>query len=306
MQVCKPVLKWVGGKTQIIDDILEKFPKDIANYHETFVGGGSVLLGLLSYANQGMIRISGCIYASDINKNLIYFYLNVQNNVESLLDEVKVIADDYKTCKDKKGDRNPVSYDDAKNSQESYYYWIRACFNALNEDDRQGAKASAMFLFLNKTGFRGLYRENSKGCFNVPFGNYANPSIYDDEHLRFVSKIIKDVIFTVSSFDERLRDVICDGDFVYLDPPYAPESATSFVSYNSDGFDVNQHKKLFELCHSLTDKKIKFMMSNADVRLVKDEFKDRYIIDCISCRRTINSKRPDAKTNEVLIRNWLM
>jgi DNA adenine methylase len=298
--VTKPFLKWVGGKTQILDSVLELFPKNITNYHEPFLGGGSVLLGLLSYMNAGKITVSGKIYASDLNSNIINLYKNVQSNLQGLIDEVKTIADEYYAITGTEVNRAAQTKEEAIKSQESYYYWIRSKFNALQ--DKSTANASAMLLFMNKTCFRGVYREGPKGI-NVPFGNYNNPTILDEDHIRHVSELIKDVIFIVQPFQDSLNKVV-EGDFVYLDPPYAPETEKSFVGYTADGFDLDAHNTLFNMCKEMTENKVKWVMSNASVKLVKDAFiTPKYETKIIEARRAINSKNPEAKTNEVLIKN---
>jgi DNA adenine methylase len=298
--IVKPFLKWVGGKTQILDTVLSEFPTNINNYHEPFLGGGSVLLGLLSYIKENKITISGKIYASDINQNIIALYKNIQSNPEEFIKEIKSIIKEYSECNNSEVNRAPKNKEEAISSQESYYYWIRSQFNALK--DKTTINASAMLVFMNKTCFRGVYREGPKG-FNVPFGNYKNPSIIDEDHIREVSKLIKDVIFTTQSFQDSLIKVE-KGDFVYLDPPYAPESDTSFVGYTADGFNIEEHKKLFEISKDMTENGIKWLMSNADVSLVKNMFEAPiYKTNIISARRSINSKNPEAKTNEVLITN---
>jgi DNA adenine methylase len=159
-----------------------------------------------------------------------------------------------------------------------------------------------MMLFMNKTCFRGVYREGPRG-FNVPFGNYKKPSILDEDHIRRVSELIRDVVFRECSYGDALVGVT-EGDFVYLDPPYAPETETSFVGYTADGFDIDNHRALFKLCNEMTGKGVKLAMSNAQVSLVTDAFSSSaYTTKIISCRRAINSKKPDATANEVLITN---
>jgi DNA adenine methylase len=297
MTITKPILKWVGGKTQILSDVLELFPAKMNNYHEPFVGGGSVLLGLLSKVAAGEIELSGDVYASDVNPNLIAFYENVKGKPEELIAEVKALIAEYGQAKGTEVNRKPTCLDEALTSPESYYFWIRARFNALAGGDKQDVLASAMLLFLNKTCFRGLYREGPNG-FNVPFGNYKNPAILDEAHIREVSALIKDVEFTCCSFTDSLLWVDKD-DFFYLDPPYAPETDTSFVGYTADGFGLDLHKQLFQTCRDL---EVPFVMSNADVKLVRESFPEgAYKTKIISCRRAINSKNPEAKTNEVLI-----
>jgi DNA adenine methylase len=303
MEITKPFMKWVGGKTQIINAVLECFPAAMYNYHEPFLGGGSVLLALLNYRANGHIKIDGNIYASDLNANLIGLYKNIQAHPDLLISEVNKIAAEFGKCKGRTViNRNAHTIAEAMTSPESYYFWIRKQFNALAKEARTSPLASAMLLFMNKTCFRGIYREGPNG-FNVPFGNYKNPSILDEDHIRDVSRLIKDVVFTHCSFSVALN-MLKANDFVYLDPPYAPENDSSFVSYTSDGFDLAKHQMLFKACQELKEKNIKMLLSNADVKLVKDAFPSPlYNTQIISCRRAIHSKKPNARTNEVLITN---
>lgn len=301
MNIVKPLLKWVGGKTQIINEVMSAFPLNIVNYYEPFLGGGSVLLALLSYIKEGRISVSGKIYASDLNSNLIGFYKNVQTNSNELISELRRICNEFSSCNGEEVNRKPTTLEEARTSQESYYYWIRSQFNALTKEDKMGIRGSAMLLFLNKTCFRGVYREGPNG-FNVPYGNYKNPSIFDEGHIHEISELIRCVIFREQPFTDALSVNLGVGDFVYLDPPYAPEADTSFVSYTADGFSLERHNELFELCGQIYRKGIKFVMSNADVTLVRNAFPyPEYTTKILVCRRAINSKNPDAKTNEVLI-----
>jgi len=303
MEIIKPFMKWVGGKTQIINDVMALFPKSMNNYHEPFLGGGSVLLALLSHKEFGLLNITGKIYASDLNSNLIGLYKNIQSHADALIVEVKKISDEFAKCNGTVVNRKATTIEEAMTSPESYYFWIRSRFNSLSKEERTSLPASAMLLFMNKTCFRGVYREGPKG-FNVPFGNYKNPSILDEEHIKTVSRLIKDVEFTTCSFDYALSRITAD-DFVYLDPPYAPENDKSFVKYTADGFNLDNHNSLFGICREMSSKNVKMLMSNAEVKLVTDAFPlPDFNTKIISCRRAIHSKEPDARTNEVLITNF--
>jgi len=298
----KPFIKWVGGKTQIIDEVIKLFPTEMNNYHEPFLGGGSILLALLSHKRNGNIQVNGTIYASDLNTNLISLYQNIQTRPNELIHEVGILVEEFSGCIGTEVNRKASTAEEAITSPESYYFWIRGRFNELSDEDRTTPIASAMLLFMNKTCFRGLYREGPHG-FNVPFGNYKNPTIFDASHIRAVSELIQDVIFSVSSFDESLSRPEA-GDFVYLDPPYAPETEKSFVGYTADGFGIDDHIRLFKTCGTMNTNNVKLLMSNADVELVKSTFSSpEYTTQIISCRRAINSKKPGGRTNEVLITN---
>jgi DNA adenine methylase len=227
----KSVLKWLGGKGKLVDKLLNKLPDNINNYHEIFLGGGSVLFAVLTNANK---KITGKVYAYDLNEPLIYVYKNIQDNHLSLYDEIQILIKEYNDCvkddiseKNKKN-RKPKNLLEAKSSKESYYYWIRQTYNNLTPEDKLSVYGSALFIFLNKTCFRGMFRVGPNG-FNVPYGNYVNPEIINKEHLNQIHHLIKDVIFESCSFEISLTR-IKKGDFVYLDPPYVEENKKSFVS----------------------------------------------------------------------------
>lgn len=294
----KPLIKWVGGKTQIIDIIIKNFPNEINNYYELFLGGGSVLLALLQ---DNKIKINGSINAYDVNETLINLYKNIQNTPDDIIKEITKIIDIYNSLDGKSKNRKPKDITEAKTSQETFYYWIRKEYNGFTQEQKNKSIGSGYFIFLNKTCFRGLYREGVNG-FNVPFGHYKNPEIINEEHINKISKLIKNVNFKCLSFEKVFENEnILESDFIYLDPPYAPENEKSFVSYTSHGFDLKQHNLLFSLCK----KNYKFMMSNADVELVKNQFNEsKYTTQIIQCKRSINAKKPNAKTNEVLIKSF--
>jgi len=292
----KPFLKWVGGKTQIINDIISKIPKEINNYHELFLGGGSVLLAVLSLQKQNKIVIKNKIYAYDVNIVLMNVYKHIQNNKDELYKFIKLYINEYDSIEGTIINRKPKSIEEAKTSKESYYYWIRMKYN---NTDKNIIECSAMFMFINKTCFRGMYREGPNG-FNVPYGHYKKtPTIITETDLNNISDLIKDVEFKHSSFKDSIKNVK-QGDFVYLDPPYAPENAKSFVGYVADGFNLETHKLLFSEIKKLG--KIKFVMSNAKVALVTETFRDYDSADIIA-RRAINSKNPGSTTTEVIIYN---
>jgi len=303
IHIPKPIVKWVGGKTQIINKLTMDFPVEINNYREIFLGGGSVLFTLLSYVKQGIIKIRGNVYAYDLNEPLIYIYKNIQSSHNELYDILQSIITDFNKCGDGEINRKPNNIEEAKIAKENYYYWTRNKYNKLSLTDKKSILGSAMFIFLNKTCFRGIFRVGPNG-FNVPYGHYKNPEIINKQHLEEINDLIKSVIFECQDFNTSLTNVE-PNDFVYLDPPYAPETNTSFVGYTEKGFNIENHNNLFKLIHELTENDKKIMLSNADVSLVRDNFQNKkYNISSILCKRSINSKNPNAKAKEVIIKNY--
>ena len=303
IHIPKPILKWVGGKTQIIDKLITDFPVEINNYHEAFLGGGSVLLTLLSYVKNGIIKLHGAIYAYDLNEPLIYVYKNIKTHHNELYDKLQTIITDFNECGNGTINRTPTNIAEAKITKENYYYWIRSEYNKLCLTDKKSILGSVMFIFLNKTCFRGVFRVGPKG-FNVPYGHYNNPEIINKTHLEEIVALIQNVVFECCDFTTSLTRVQ-PNDFVYIDPPYAPETNTSFVGYTENGFNIENHNNLFKLIHSLSETNKKIMLSNADVSLVRENFcNEKYSTLSILCKRSINSKNPDAKTKEVIIKNY--
>jgi len=294
----KPFLKWAGGKTQILDEILKTVPNEINNYHEIFLGGGSVLLAVLSLQKQNEVKINGSIYASDANKGLITLYQNIQNSYKSLFVHLKHYWETYHAISGNIINRKPSTIEEAVTSKESYYYWIRNRFNSM---EKYTTEYSAIFIFLNKMGFRGLYREGPNG-FNVPYGHYKKtPTMITLKEMTTISSLIKDVVFIHQDCSASLKKAV-EGDYVYMDPPYVPEKSTSFVGYTQDGFPLEKHKELFANILELKSQNVDFALSNSCVELVLKTLASCTIIE-IKAKRAIHSKNPGEKTKEVIITN---
>lgn len=304
----KPFLKWVGGKHDLLDDIVSMFPKDVYHYYEPFLGGASVLLAVLS-----SVRVHGRVIASDANERLIRVYQDVQQNVDELIHALNTLKNEYSSIPDINGNvRRPSTREEALTSKEAYYYWVRQNFNTNPTDisHEQQVKMSAQFIFLNKTGFRGLYREGKNG-FNVPFGHYRNPSIFDETHLRSISQLIQRVEFKHHPFQHILQNIRSPPkkqpypNFVYLDPPYVPITNQSFVDYTTAGFNEDLHRELFERCVCLCGRAW-FVMSNADAPMVLSSFEGNEAIQHkrIVCRRRIHRNTPQATTTELVVWNY--
>jgi len=292
----KPVIKWVGGKTQILDTVLESFPREIENYHELFVGGGSVLFGLLASKD---ITVKGKVYAYDKNQKLINMYRQIQTNPEEVHDHLLELFTTYDTRTGTEVNRKPETEEEGLTSKESYYYWVRKKYNELVPTTPVHA---ATLIFLNKTCFRGVYREGPNG-FNVPYGHYkSTPLVVSLDELVKIQELIKDVVFKWCDFRAAFAQTVNGGDFIYADPPYAPESVTSFVGYTKDGFSLDDHRDLFNL---LKRSKIDFVLSNAKVHLVTSSF-EGYEVKDVPARRAIHSKNPASSTLEVLILSNLL
>jgi len=309
-----PFIKWVGGKTQLMDQVLDKFPNEISSYYEPFIGGGSVLFSLLNKMEKNEIKIDK-LNISDINKDLIHLYLSVKKKYKKLivhLEELKAnyekaeVKEEIKVSR-KKIEVLPTIEEAIKAGKEHVYYFYRNKFNELKKlnSDKKISLKSALFIFLNKTCFRGVYRENSEGVFNVPYGNNKNVSMFDIVNLKKINELLKkyNVNFQVTNFYDLKNQINYDEKtFVYLDPPYYPEKEDSFTSYTSNDFNKEQHEKLVELCKFIDTKKSKFLLSNSNTSFIKDNLK-KFKCDIVDCKRQINSKNPGAISKEVLIYN---
>lgn len=295
MTVAKPFLKWAGGKTQLLPALDSYLPatlkreKDVT-YIEPFVGGGAMLFFMLRrYPNIKRAVIN------DINSRLIKTYSVVRDRPNDLIEELKELQEEYLSL---------VDYNDEKN----YYLNIRSRFNFNSLTDVEEA---AYMIFLNRTCFNGLYRENSKGEFNVPCGRYANPTICDEDLIHADSELLQRV--EILNGDYSLTgDRIQGYTFFYFDPPYRPLDATSsFNTYVKETFDDNEQRRLKDFYAEISSFECHAMLSNSDCksRNEDDDFLDRlyagYYIERVKARRNINAnpvKR--GMLTELLIRNY--
>jgi DNA adenine methylase len=261
----QPFIKWVGGKTQSLDDLMNKFPKRIkGNYYETFVGGGSVFIKLIKQIIDKKIQLDGDIYVNDINSNLINLYEFIKNEPTELLKKVKKYKTKYLHIEEladepqyddngKKKRTDTKKFDNLSgkdiDTKEKYYYTKRNRYNSIKNNNNPQIKLerAALFVFLNKTCWRGVYRENSKGEFNVPFGNYETMSMYNERQIQSLSHCFKnldnEVHFHNEDFKEFNKKIKSKKDFVYMDPPYFPATIkfkTVKVGINCKGYKVGE------------------------------------------------------------------
>ena len=266
-----PVLKWAGGKRQLLPDLLNNLPKTFNNYYEPFVGAGALFFELQP-SNA---------HISDVNPELINLYKIIKDDANALINDLKK----------------------HKNNEE-YFYEMRNLDRTPEYKELSNIQKASRFIYLNKTCFNGLYRVNSRGEFNVPFGKYSNPKIIDEINLLNCSKLLKNTEIQNESFTEIINKVK-KNDFVYFDPPYMPVSQTSnFTSYTKDSFDINMQIKLKELCDELNERGVYFLLSNSDVLFI-NEIYSSYEIKKVFAGRAINSEGSKrGKITEVLIKNY--
>ncbi|MDR2199295.1 MAG: DNA adenine methylase [Deltaproteobacteria bacterium] len=269
-----PVLKWVGGKRQLLDVLTPLLPRRITTYCEPFVGGGALLFSLQPQK----------AFINDINKELILTYKVIKSDVEELISSLldfKNDADNFYTVRD--WDR-----DKAKYLSLSY------------------VKKAARILYLNKTCYNGLFRVNNAGEFNSPFGNYRNPNIVNAPTLRAVSQYLNSAEIHLSSVDyAEVLDKLPKGTFVYLDPPYDPVSNTSsFTGYAKGGFTREDQKRLKECCDALSSRGLKFMLSNSATSFIKKLYTS-YHVSVVQAKRFVNSdSKKRGEIDEVVVRNY--
>lgn len=291
--LAKPFVKWVGGKTQLLDDIKKALPMDLSKrknvtYVEPFVGGGAVLFWILQeYPNITRAVIN------DINAELICTYRVIQNDVQNLIIELERLQEQYLPL-----------------NEEARKDFFKIQRERFNEAEKTDVETASLFIFLNRTCFNGLYRVNSKGKFNVPHGRYSNPKICDKETLMADSALLQRVEILCGDFAQTCR-YAGENVLYYFDPPYRPLTETSaFTSYSKDGFDDAEQTRLRDFCDQIAANKSLFVASNSDPQNVDndDDFFDSlyrmFNIKRVSAARMINSKGDGrGAISEILISN---
>jgi len=302
-KVIKPFLKWAGGKTQLLSELVKRLPETIKNtgciesYVESFVGGGAMFFYLKSNFN---VKKS---FLFDINKELIVGYKVIQNNHEKLIDGLKEIEKEY--------------LNKTEDERQVYYYGIRGRYNQqmLNFDYGSYGEAwierASYLIFLNKTCYNGLFRQNKKGEFNVPHGSYKNPSICCTKNIIEVNKILKDTKIFCDDFTKSSK-YIQKGSFVYFDPPYLPISQTSsFTSYSKEDFNQGDQTRLADFYKRMDERGAYLMLSNSDPKNENpddgffDDLYKEYNIDRVLANRMINCNGGGrGQINELIITNY--
>lgn len=270
-----PFVKWAGGKRQLLDKISERLPQTYNNYFEPFIGGGAVLFELQS--ERAVIN--------DINASLINAYRIIANNPNEFIDKV-----------------HELDLNIGDNGKE-YYYSLREHYNDKLMKEEYDVELAALFVFLNKHCFNGLYRVNGKGLFNVPYNNSKKESI-DEVSILNVSEYLKKVTILHGDFEAACREAQ-KGDFVFFDSPYAPLNPTSFEAYTKEGFDVESHERLAKLFDTLTQKGCYCMLTNHNTEFINKLYSNKgYRMDVVSVKRMINSDASKRTGEEIIICNY--
>jgi DNA adenine methylase len=276
--ITKPFLKWVGGKSKVLPQLRDFFPANFNVYFEPFVGGGAVFFGIV--VTKATIN--------DINESLIGAYVNVRDNVDLLIKSLQTIQAAY--------------YKLDPDLQKDMFYKFRDEYNQLQ--DKNALRKSSLLIFLNKTCFNGMYRENRSGGFNVPFGKHTHPTICDENSLRQVSSFLQKTKILSGSYNDALVSAK-GGDFVYLDPPYYPLNKTSsFTSYSEGDFLEKEQIELKACFDALTKKGCKVMMSNSNTEFIRELYKE-YRQESVMVARSINANGSGrSKISEIVVLNY--
>ena len=269
-----PMLKWVGGKRQLLSEIVPMIDNKCSTYVEPFVGGGAVLFRL--QPQKAIIN--------DYNQELINVYRTVRDHLDDLIEVLQIHA--------------------TKNTSD-YYYEVRALDREDSFKKMSDIEKAARIIYLNKTCYNGLYRVNSLGQFNSPYGRYKNPKIINEPVLRAISNYFNsnEIKKLIGDYTEALKNLDANS-FVYLDPPYMPiSSSSSFTGYTEGGFGYERQIELKKECDKLTQQGIKFLQSNSDCEEIRELYKN-YKIKTVQAKRSINSvAKKRGEINEVLIYN---
>ncbi|WP_294016456.1 DNA adenine methylase [uncultured Treponema sp.] len=291
-QIAHPFVKWAGGKTQLLPEIRKHYPQQIKKYCEPFVGGGAVLFDVHQKCHPEEVLIN------DVNTELINTYSQIKNNCNLLIERLSEIQNKYKS--------------QTLEENKIFFYEKRNRYNELkiNENYTENLEKAALFIFLNKTCFNGLYRVNKKGEFNVPFNNAKNPLICDEENLKACSELLQNVQMKAGDYSD-CKNFIDSETFVYLDPPYRPLTQTSaFTSYSENQFSDKEQIELGKFITEISNKEAKVLASNSDPKNTnkEDDFFDNlysnFEIERISASRMINSNaKKRGAISELLISN---
>ena len=270
-----PFVKWAGGKRQLLSQIKERMPEKYNNYFEPFVGGGAVASELLP--EKALIN--------DINKALINAYKQICDAPDAFLKTVNNL--------------DAEMWEDGK----KYYYSLREHYNDKLMKAEYDVELAALFVFINKHCFNGLYRVNGKGLFNVPYNNSRRVSV-DEGAIRDISKYLQGITIIDGDFEEACKGAK-KGDFIFIDSPYAPLNPTSFESYTKEGFDIESHRRLARLYDELTERGCYCMLTNHNTELINGLYGNKgYTIDVVSVKRMINSDASNRVGEEVIICNY--
>ena len=291
-QIAHPFVKWAGGKTQLLPEIRKHYPHRIKKYCEPFVGGGAVLFDVLQKCRPEEVLVN------DVNEDLINTYSQIKNNCEFLIQQLSEIQLKYKN--------------QTLEENKIFFYEKRNRYNELktNGNDAENLEKAALFIFLNKTCFNGLYRVNKRGEFNVPFNNAKNPLICDEENLRACSELLQNVQMKTGDYSD-CKDFIDSETFVYLDPPYRPLTQTSaFTSYSENQFSDKEQIELGNFIKEISEIGANILASNSDPKNTNkednffDELYSNFEIKRISASRMINSNaKKRGAISELLISN---
>ena len=274
MKDIKPIIKWAGGKRQLLDTILPMIPK-FHIYYEPFFGGGAVFFAL-----QPEMAV-----VNDLNKGLVNLYRQLQCHLDEIMKELDRLQNEYNQLPDLE-------------AKKEYYYQKRDIFNHGLHKEENTIELAALFVFINKACFNGIYRENSKGLFNVPSGRKEKVNCYDEENLRKVGKQLEETIVLSNDF-RKICTFPEKGDFVFFDPPYYD----TFSDYQKNGFSEEDQRELAKLFADLTKRGVKCMLTNSNTDFIKDLYKD-YFIKVVSVKRMINRNGDDRTGEEVIITNY--